>query len=149
MANKPKPTNLKILQGNPGKRPLPENEPRLEVERPRAPTHLSPQAKAHWPKIVKKLADAKVMTRLDADALALYCEHYAQWAQANQELATNGMTDLSAQGVPIMSPWLTISMKAAEAMRKLLIEFGMTPSARTKVQTVPDDSGKADPWANL
>ena len=148
MANKPKPTALRVLQGNPGKRALPKDEPILEVEKPRAPATLSPAAKKHWPKVVERLAAAKVMTRLDVDALALYCEHYAQWATANEKLLDHGMIEYTDRG-PIQSPWLMISQKAAEAMRKLLIEFGMTPSARTRVQKVPDDNKGKDPWQTV
>ena len=42
---KPKPTRLKIIQGNPGKRPLNKNEPQPERRLMRAPSHLSEEAK--------------------------------------------------------------------------------------------------------
>jgi len=37
---RPKPTNLKVLHGNPGKRPLNANEPKPAAEMPSAPDHL-------------------------------------------------------------------------------------------------------------
>ena len=51
---KPVPTYLKILRGNPGKRPLPENEPTPE---PGAtmPDWFSPAAAAHWPTMAESL----------------------------------------------------------------------------------------------
>ena len=149
MANKTKPTALKVLHGNPGKRKLPENEPKLAVEIPRAPAHLSPVAKQHFPKVAKQLAAAKVMTALDADALAAYCECYATWIEANINVQLNGTIEVNEKGMPIQSPYIQISFKAVEMMRKMLIEFGMTPSSRAKVQTVGDGKGTVDPWSQV
>ena len=42
---KPKPTALKVLEGNPGKRPLNENEPKPENKAPRCPSWLEQEAK--------------------------------------------------------------------------------------------------------
>ena len=41
---KPKPTALKVLEGNPGKRPLNENEPKPERKAPECPSWLEPEA---------------------------------------------------------------------------------------------------------
>ena len=38
----PKPTYLKVLEGNPGKRPLNENEPKPKPSAPKCPAWLSP-----------------------------------------------------------------------------------------------------------
>ena len=148
--SKRKPTALKILQGNPGKRALPKNEPVAEVCAPRAPAHLSPEAKQHWPKVVKHLAAAKIMTRLDVDALAMYCESYAKWILAHEHLSTEGMITISPNGYPVQSAWLQIANKSFEQMAKMLGEFGMTPSSRAGVQKVPDDHGGGkDPWQSI
>lgn len=42
---KPKPTALKVLEGNPGKRPLNKNEPNLKRKRPDALHGWSPRQK--------------------------------------------------------------------------------------------------------
>lgn len=39
---KPKPTELKLLEGNPAKRPLNKNEPNPEKKAPRCPTGTNP-----------------------------------------------------------------------------------------------------------
>ena len=52
-----------------------------------------------------------------------------------------------------MSAWLQISNRAVDQMHKFAVEFGMTPSARSRVQPNPqldlfDDEGKdRDPAA--
>ena len=48
MAGRPKPTNLKLIEGNPGKRPLPGNEPKPKPKAPSMPSDLDYQAKKTW-----------------------------------------------------------------------------------------------------
>ena len=148
---KPLPTALHILRGNPSRKKLTGlNEPTTKVEVPRTPQHLSPIAKKHFPKIAKQLAAAKVMTRLDTDALAMYCEAYAKWFTSNEELKNCEWITLTENGYPVQTPWLSISNNAFNQMKAMLCEFGLTPSSRTKVQTVPGDNGaNKDPWDTI
>jgi phage terminase small subunit len=48
---KPKPTELKIIEGNPGKRPLNKNEPRPPRLSPQCPNWLLPEAKKEWKRL--------------------------------------------------------------------------------------------------
>ena len=150
MANKPLPTNLKILRGNPGKRSLPKDEPKPEAVCPVAPKILSPSAKRHWKTVVQYLYDAKLMTNMDIDALTVYCEAYARWAEANKHIIKEGIFSFEdADGETLKAPrtnhWLMIQQKAFEQMKAMLIEFGMTPSARTRVRVV-DKATASDGW---
>ena len=135
MSNPPKPTALRIIQGNPGKRPLPENEPQPTVKDkpPTPPRHLPAAAKKHWRAIAKHLHQAGVLTVMDEDALATYCNAYAQWVDANQQIQTEGMIIKSELGIQSLSPYLKISNEAFKQMAIMLREFGMTPSSRTRV----------------
>jgi phage terminase small subunit len=51
----PKPTALKVLEGNPGKRPLNQNEPKPEKKAPNCPSWLLPDAKKEWRRLSKEL----------------------------------------------------------------------------------------------
>lgn len=146
---KKQPTAITLIKGNPSKRPLPENEPKPKAAKPIAPTFLSPVAKKHWRKTVNELYAAKVMTKLDTDALCLYVEAYARWLDANEHLQKFGTVVKSPQGYPMQSPYMSISNKAFEQMKGMLAEFGMTPAARTKVTTVPDGEENKDPWSKI
>lgn len=142
---RPTPTALKLIQGNPGKRALPKNEPKPKAEIPRMPPELSAEAKKHWRIVAKQLVDMKVLTKIDGHALALYCEAYARWRHANDQIRKYGVAVKAPSGFPIQSPYLAIANKAFDQMRSMLVEFGMTPSARTRVQTVePKDDD--NPW---
>lgn len=143
---KPKPTNLKLIQGNPGKRKLPEHEPTPDVADPEypAPEHLSEFAKAHWGAVCRMLSEANVLTVMDLDALAMYCDAYARWVEANEKIRVTGtVVKAPTSGYPMQSPYLSVANKAFEQMRAILTEFGMTPSSRTRVKTV--SKAKDDP----
>ena len=71
MSRRPKPTFLKRLEGNPGKRKLNTEEPQLESELPECPEHLSDRAKCVWNELGLELAACGVLTRLDALGLEL------------------------------------------------------------------------------
>ena len=67
---RPKPTRLKVLTGNPGKRPLNTEEPMPEIAIPECPIELGPVAKREWDRLVGELASLRLLTNLDRAALA-------------------------------------------------------------------------------
>lgn len=141
---KPVPTELKILHGNPGHRPLNEFEPKPDVEIPECPEHLDAEAKAEWGRIAPELAALGILTRIDRAALAGYCQAWSRWVYAEQQLAKFGVI-VKSGGALAQSPYLPISNKALENMRKFLAEFGMTPSSRSRVKTAePKDEDGFD-----
>jgi len=70
---RPKPTRLKVLTGNPGKRPMNTNEPKPEPTVPECPNELGPVARAEWDRLAAELGKLKILTALDRAALAAYC----------------------------------------------------------------------------
>src|SRR5262245_24433384 len=94
---KPTPTALKVIRGNPGKRPLPENEPEPEAGA-EAPDWRSPLALAHWPTVAAQLEAANVLTEMDAVALGLYCEAFARWKDANAQVERHGLVVQGQKG---------------------------------------------------
>ena len=131
---RPTPTNLKVLRGNPGKRPLNENEPKPPPSMPRAPSHLSKDAKTEWKRMSKTLYELGLLTDIDRAALAAYCQAYGRWVEAEQNVQKYGTVMISPdKGWPIQSPYLAIANKALEQMHKFLVEFGMSPSSRSRI----------------
>jgi P27 family predicted phage terminase small subunit len=133
---KPQPTALKLLKGNPGRRPMNENEPRPEPRLPQAPSHLSETAKREWKRAGRMLLQLGLITGIDRPAFALYCQAYGRWVEAEEALRQYGVMVKSPSGFPMQSPYLAVANKAMEQMRSLLSEFGMTPASRTRVQAV-------------
>jgi len=148
---KPLPTNLKVIHGTARPHRVNEQEPKPEkVKRPLPPKTLSAEARKHWKKICKDLAACGVLTLIDQDALAMYCELYAQWLEAGDMVRKKGMViadprylarEKKPVTVPIQSPYFVASLKLAEQMKQLLCEFGMTPSSRSRIRADTDKPG--------
>lgn len=138
----PKPTALKILAGNPGKRALNSREPhpRVSARVPRVPNYLSDDAKRVWRKLAPRLHEAGLLTEVDVYALAQYCTLYARWRQAEKALASDGPVITTSNGNMVQSPWMGIANRALEMMNRLAREFGMTPASRSRISVdAPDD----------
>ncbi len=73
---KPKPTALKKLEGNPGKRKLNTKEPVPGKGMPDCPKWLLPEAKEEWKRLCQKLSEMGVLTEVDMAAFAAYCQRY-------------------------------------------------------------------------
>ncbi len=132
---KPKPTAKRKLQGNPERRPLPENEPqpRKSTGIPRAPSHLDKRGKQEWRRMAKELHPLGLLTNIDLTALAAYCASFSIWIDAQKQIQKHGVLIKAQSGFPMQSPYLAISNRAMTEMRKWMVEFGLTPSSRTRV----------------
>ena len=134
---KPKPTHLKLLAGNPGKRPLNESEPQpVPIEEtPTPPAWMSGEARAKWALEFPKLVRNNMITDVDLTAFARYCQAFGRMVVAESMVAKQGDVMIAPSGFPIQNPYLAIANKAFEQMIKLETEFGMTPSSRSRVST--------------
>lgn len=86
----------------------------------------------------KQLFALGLLTQVDRAALAAYCQAWADWVNANEQLARinatdGGMITLTEKGYPVVSPWWNISITAAKQMKSFLTEFGMTPGSRARL----------------
>lgn len=130
---KPKPSSMKILEGNRGKRPLNKDEPEPKGIMPQCPEHLDEGAKREWDNIVPMLSKLGLLTEVDGTALAIYCQAYSTWVEAVERIQKTGMIVKAPSGYPIQNPYLAIANKAVEQMNRFLTEFGMTPSSRSRI----------------
>jgi P27 family predicted phage terminase small subunit len=137
---KPKPTMTRLLDGNPGKRRINDREPTPPPGVPDCPDHLDDEARAEWFRTAGVLHEMGLLTMADRAALAAYCTVYSRWVHAEAQVKKFGSIVKSPEkGFPMKSPYLTIADQALEAMRKLMVEFGLTPSSRSRIR-VPDDT---------
>lgn len=136
---RPKPTRLKVLTGNPGKRPLNVNEPRPEVAVPECPVELGPVARREWDRLAVELASLRILTNLDRAALAAYCGAYAMWAEATEAIQKFGTMVKSPSGYPQQSPYVAVANRQAEIMMRIASEFGFTPASRSRIATPPQE----------
>lgn len=130
---KPTPTNLKLLRGNPGKRPLNQNEPKPAPIAPKCPSHLGKEAKKEWRRVAPELEKLGLLTKIDMAAFAAYCQAYSRWVEAESMIRKHGMLVKTPNGYPVISPFLTIINKSLDQMKAFLTEFGMTAASRSRI----------------
>lgn len=140
----PKPTAMKRLEGNPGRRPLNEREPKARTRKPKMPAWLSEDEQAEWKRITRELAAMQLLTSADADAIAVYCQVAVRYRDASAKVAKDGLTVLTPNGYPVINPALSIVNKCIQQMHRLLTEFGMTPASRSRI-AVPEPAS-VDPY---
>lgn len=131
----PKPTALKVLQGNPGKRPLNEREPRPATtdRTPGAPRWLGEGAKRQWRRIAPGLYAVGLLTEVDVTALGMLCEALAQYFEARSQVDMEGMVVESDKGNRYQHPALGVMKSSRQEIMKWAVQFGMTPSARSRI----------------
>ncbi len=159
----PKPTALKVLEGNPGKRALNLSDgvnPRIEI--PSAPKHLGQEARKEWKRIAPLLEELGLISGLDRAALALYCQAVGRLSEL--EMAFNGMVaakvdaganyatavyEASRTATPSGYEQQSVIVQLIGAHRlqvhRHLMHFGLSPAARARVQP----SNYADPTMTL
>jgi P27 family predicted phage terminase small subunit len=134
----PKPTVLKVLNGNAGKHRLNSREPQPTVGTPHCPEWLSDPGRKIWRRLVPQLRVMKVLALVDADALAAYCHVYTRWRDAEDFLTKHGMVypirdDQGRVKCMVQFPQVAIARNLLVVMRAYQQEFGLTPAARARI----------------
>lgn len=145
---KPKPTALKELEGNPGKRPLNDKEPKPEKKAPRCPTWLEPDAKKEWKRLAKQLEELGILTQVDMTSFAGYCQAYARWKEAEEFISKHGTIVKTPSGYWQQVPQVSIAQTYLKTMSKFCEQFGLTPSSRSRLE-VDTASEAIDPMERM
>ncbi len=132
---KPKPTKLKLVEGNPGKRKINKREPKPTNAIPSCPRQLNATARAEWKRVSAILHRNGLISLLDRAALAAYCSSYARYIYFEAKLAKKpglAIQKLGTKENPYeqVSPMFTIMKQSMKDMNSFLAKFGMSPSDR-------------------
>ena len=129
----PVPSELKRLKGNPGRRPISDDEPKPPIPPgvPEPPDWLEAYAKDEWGVVAPELHRMGLLTVLDLTALAAYCQSYARWRLAEEWMSKEGNTIVEETGLERRVPQAVIAQAALVDMNRFGSAFGLTPSART------------------
>ena len=130
---KPKPTALKALEGNPGKRVLNQFEPKPEKKAPKCPSWLEPEAKKEWRRTAKQLEQLGILSEIDMAAYAGYCQAYARWKEAEEFMSKHGTIVKTPSGYWQQVPQVSIAQTYLKIMNKFCEQFGLTPSSRSRI----------------
>lgn len=164
----PKPNVLKLIQGNPGKRPIADLADGINpsVEVPDAPAHLTKEARKEWKRITAELVELSLISRIDRAALSLYCQAWGHMVLLEQSLnadmqvladqgkdparAFSGTTD---KGYQYQVAKVQMINGLRDQVHRYLKAFGMDPSSRSRVtpsaqQSLPGMEGPAG-WSQF
>lgn len=144
---KPKPSAIKELEGNPGKRAINKKEPKAPSAIPPCPKHLQGEGRKEWRRITKELHALGVLTRIDRGALVALCQAWADYVQACGKVDEQEAVVVSDKGGMYQNPWVGIKNSAMDRYVRISSEFGMTPSSRSRVKV--EGPTEADKMAEL
>lgn len=139
---KPKPAHLRIIEGNPGRGPIPpEIQPNRGETVPQPPDELGELAKEEWNRIASELFHLELLTTVDRWSFAAYCQAYERWItaeraiklMADRDSVSHGLMIRTAAGDARENPLVRTSREAASAMVRYATEFGLTPVARARI----------------
>ncbi len=133
---KPEGTSCKLVKGNPGKRALAEH-PKPSTERPECPQWLNEEAQAHWHRLADELARLGLLSILDGDVLALYCQSWAEYRWATEVLQREGRVFFTRSGYLVQHPLCSIQRAALKSLTTLGEKLGLTPEARARLSVSP------------
>lgn len=137
----------KQLSGNPGKRQL-HNPIQPPSDRPVMPAWLDDEAKLKWRKLAPHLASLGLLTSVDGDNLAAYCQAYSEFKHACETLQKEGRYIHNARTGNVKAhPAIDLQRSAWAAMRQFSVLFGLSPVDRNGLSVgAPSDE---DPFAAL
>ncbi len=132
-----KPTALKALEGNAGKRALPHGEPEPDMMSDlEPPTHMSERSASVWRELAPMLRKMGVLTVADAVALEMLCDAVADYRLARAELGDEFVVR-SAKGSDMLNQWLVAKQLSSKRAESFMGKFGMDPVARSRVLIDP------------
>lgn len=126
-----------------------EDEPTFDLltELPPAPGFFDAIADMEWNRVGPELIEKQLLTTVDLAAFTGYCLNVSRVVAAERKITELGLLVLSPFGQFVQNPAVPIARQCGAEVRKFAQEFGMTPSARTKVRTPGKPKPKvADPW---
>jgi P27 family predicted phage terminase small subunit len=146
MARPPKPTSLKLVTGNPGKRALDKGEPDPDyLVDLTPPAHLSAEAAAVWSEVAPKLRKARLLTEVDTVQLEMLCVSVANYRTATAQVGDRMVYTNPGNGAKSTSPWAIIQSMAFKQVSACLTKFGMSPADRARVTVNPQGGLFDDP----
>jgi P27 family predicted phage terminase small subunit len=144
-----KPTALKALEGGKGKRAPNGGEPDPDyLDNLEAPAWMPEEAKKVWSQIAFPLRKAKLLAVIDVPMLEMACVAIANYRRATLAAGAN-LVELkekekeggeAAAPQLVMNPWLIVQAMSFKQASAALREFGMSPSARSRVVIDPQFS---------
>ena len=136
----PKPSVIKLLEGNKSKRPINQLEPipRGSIEKPECPEWVGPTGKKIYAKLGEDLHEIGLLTEVDQMQFSKYCEMMGVYIQLANEVRQEGETLVvrmhSGEEKTIINPKRKLMLSLAAETRAIENDFGMDPASRTRIR---------------
>lgn len=146
-----KATALKLIEGNRGKRKLPE-EPKYAPLNEDPPAWLPKEARAEWRRLSKHLRTIPGLLQYpDRASMIALCSEWDRYVKATKDINERGVQVLGMsrgeEGM-VKNPSCQVARESLQALLALWGRFGLTPADRGKVQP-PQKAGKHDALEDL
>lgn len=149
----PKPSALKLVNGNPGKRAGNAKEPEpnlLDVSQLEPPAHLPEEIAAVWRELAPKLQRAKVLSELDTHLLEMTAASIATYRLTMAKTAGGKVMMRNEEtGSVSLSPWSMLQSMSFKQAMAALQQWGATPAARSRVMVDPQQDLFGKPGQSL
>jgi P27 family predicted phage terminase small subunit len=144
---KPKPTELKIVQGTFRKDRANPRQPAAHGYLLDPPDHLNDEQKEIWRSAIEE-APKNLLKKIDRSNFEIWVVSYATYRECQKMLAKTSQVIKTTHGNWITNPVLTNMNKQAQLMLKAASEMGFTPASRGRV--IADQDVETDnPWSKL
>ncbi len=151
-----KPTTLKVLEGNPGKKALPKNEVKPRPKFPQKTSFFNIKedlseekvidfASGFWDRNMENLYNYGLLTDIDIDTFEMLCLAYGEWrAYREKSLKQGAVLEMGDKGYKTQNPYSIRADKAQTQYEKLAAQFGLGASWRAgiEVQHPEEDDGE-------
>jgi len=145
----PTPTALKVIRGNPGKRPLNKREPKPVGDLTDAPAHFDEELREVWQYAIDN-APRGLLKKIDSGVLETWCTAHVLHRRAVAEVRKLGMLVKAPNtGLPIQSPYLPIVNKQAFIMLRAVDHLGFSPASRTRIMLGDQPLKAVDGWGDI
>lgn len=139
-----KPNEIKLAEGNPGKRRILASPKPERVLGLKCPKFLGRYGKQEWKRITPELARLGMLTKVDQAGLEMYCRSYQKWREAEDFLIERGtyytIKDSAGKVKYIQQvPQVAIATSCQEYCRKMIQEYGLSPAARSRLEITPKE----------
>lgn len=138
-----KPEALASLEGNPGKRDYGDT-PKPKEGAPTPPHWLKAESLAEWGRIVPELESIGLLSVVDRASLTAYVTSWATFAECAQDIEERGVMVPGRDGDLVKNPSVAMQRDALAQIKIWCTEFGLTPSARAKMQLPSEPKGPGD-----
>jgi P27 family predicted phage terminase small subunit len=145
------PTRLKLLRGNPGRRPLTVDEPQPDVLSETVPPELVDDVTAadEWTRTIVPAIRRRQITAADRTLAIAHCELFATWR--SQLAAAARHAHIIAAGrdkYPKQNPARLMAHSTLRLLIAVDSELGLSPASRTRVSVAPPEAPSSK-WAGL